>query len=67
MTEVVNLATAESIFYSLPPNEAVTAAAEQNAGNFTTWEYEKKLSLVKKLVGSSGITYFERNGFCAKK
>ena len=66
MTEVVNLATSESIFYSLPPNEAVTAAAEQNAGNFNTWEYEKKFPLVKKFVGSSGTTCFERNGFCAK-
>ena len=39
MIKVLNLGTGKHVTYSLPPEEAVVAAYEQNRGNFNTWQY----------------------------
>jgi hypothetical protein len=39
MTRVLNLRTGDEIHYTLPPKKAVTAAFEQNKGNYNTWTY----------------------------
>lgn len=38
-TMVVNLSTGEEQLFSLPPEEAVVAAYEQDKGNYNTWRY----------------------------
>lgn len=48
-TEVHNLATDETLSYTLPPREAVIAAYAQSRGDFNTWDYEKRYGkLVEK-------------------
>jgi len=42
MTEVLNLATGEVLFYTLPPREAVVAAYLQATRDWNTWQYEEK-------------------------
>lgn len=66
-TEVLNLATGETLIYSLPPEEAVKAAYLQSLGDYNTWDYPKrKVPLVrgKKTVACGDFTALigERSG-----
>lgn len=47
LTRVLNLATGESIFYSLDPRSAVVAAWEQSRGNYNTWTYGDSHAIVE--------------------
>lgn len=40
ITRVLNLATRQEWVYSLAPEMAVVCAAEQERGNWNTWEYD---------------------------
>jgi len=42
MTEVLNLATGEVLFYTLPPEEAVRAAYLQANKDWNIWQYKEK-------------------------
>ena len=47
-TDVMNLRTGIEAFYSLPPTEAVVAAREQDAGNWSTWTYGDTKFVVRR-------------------
>lgn len=42
MTEVINLATGEKLYYDLPPSEAVKVAYLQAEKDWNTWQYKEK-------------------------
>ena len=63
LTKVVNLATGQEQFFSIPPREAVLAAYRQSLGDFNTWDYAKHDSIVREAnltVSAGDFTAFKK-------
>lgn len=45
--EVIDLSTGKKQIFTCSPEEAVIAAYAQSRGDFNTWDYEKKYSVVR--------------------
>lgn len=56
MTTVTNLKTGDEQTFSLPPDEAVVAAREQEKGNVNTWEYPKPVEHPEVEYGRFTVT-----------
>ena len=64
MTEVVNLATDGRQIFTLPPDEAVVAAYEQEHKNWNTWQYPAPENHSEFVVGQH---YVACGDFTARK